>query len=141
MDRHSTTAATLDEEAKIRATVLDYIEGWYRADAARMERSLHPELAKRAYLPGPDGKPYLSQMSALELIQRTRRTKPEPHQPNLVILDRYEGAACVRANVTWGVDYMHVVKVGADWKIINVLWELSPEEWTAEGGTPGARMR
>ena len=33
--------------AAIRATALDYIEGWYAGDAARMERALHPELAKR----------------------------------------------------------------------------------------------
>jgi hypothetical protein len=26
---------------------LDYIEGWYTGDAARMERALHPDLAKR----------------------------------------------------------------------------------------------
>jgi len=30
-------------------TALDYTEGWYAGDAARMERALHPELAKRMY--------------------------------------------------------------------------------------------
>jgi len=25
---------------------MDYIEGWYAGDAARMEKALHPELAK-----------------------------------------------------------------------------------------------
>ncbi|PYS59909.1 MAG: hypothetical protein DMF76_15225, partial [Acidobacteria bacterium] len=36
-----------DESAAITRTALDYIEGWYAGDAARMERALHPELAKR----------------------------------------------------------------------------------------------
>ena len=36
-----------DESAAITKTALDYIEGWYAGDAARMERALHPELAKR----------------------------------------------------------------------------------------------
>ena len=26
---------------------------------------------------------------------------------------------------------MHIVKVGDDWKIINVLWELTPETWAS----------
>ena len=34
-------------ENAIRATVSDYIEGWFDGDAERMERALHPELAKR----------------------------------------------------------------------------------------------
>ncbi len=37
-----------DKEA-IKATALDYMEGWYEGDAARMERALHPELAKRMF--------------------------------------------------------------------------------------------
>ena len=35
------------DSAAIRATALDYIEGWYEGNAERMERALHPELAKR----------------------------------------------------------------------------------------------
>ena len=35
-----------DAEA-IVDTVLDYFEGWFDGDRARMERALHPELAKR----------------------------------------------------------------------------------------------
>ena len=30
-----------DDNAAITKTALDYIEGWYAADAARMERALH----------------------------------------------------------------------------------------------------
>ena len=35
------------DSAGITRTALDYIEGWYTGDATRMERALHPELAKR----------------------------------------------------------------------------------------------
>jgi hypothetical protein len=31
----------------IKTTALDYIEGWYEADINRMQRALHPNLAKR----------------------------------------------------------------------------------------------
>ena len=44
-----TTAQTnsSDDDAAIKVTALNYIEGWYEGDAARMESALHPELAKR----------------------------------------------------------------------------------------------
>jgi hypothetical protein len=42
-------------KAEIRQTTLDYIEGWYNGDPERMERSLHPDLAKRIVVPNPDG--------------------------------------------------------------------------------------
>ena len=44
--RAQTTASNADAAA-IRQTALDYIEGWYEGNAERMERALHPELAKR----------------------------------------------------------------------------------------------
>ncbi|HEX6315687.1 MAG TPA: nuclear transport factor 2 family protein, partial [Gemmatimonadaceae bacterium] len=41
------SAQTAADSAAIRAAALDYIEGWYEGNAERMERALHPELAKR----------------------------------------------------------------------------------------------
>jgi Putative lumazine-binding len=127
----------IDDEAKIRAAVLDYIAGVLEANPVRMERSLHPDLAKRAYLPGVDGKPQLSHISALTLI-RSVKTYPtdRSRRADVVILDRYEGAASVRATFENWVEYMHLVKAGGDWKIINALWELTPERWAAKGGKP-----
>lgn len=116
----------LTDEAKIRATALDYMEGWYTADAARVERALHPDLAKRAYVPGPDGKLRISHMSALALLQGTRKVKDKENGlAEIQILDRFDGIASVRANGTGWVDYMHIVRVGSDWKIINILWQLT----------------
>ena len=68
MDTHQAPSADVDDEAKIRSAALDYIAGVLKNDPARMERALHPELSKCAYLPGSDGEPQLSQMSALTLI-------------------------------------------------------------------------
>jgi hypothetical protein len=129
--------AAQDDETKIRAAALDYIGGVHEADPARMERCLHPELAKRAYLPGVDGKPQLSHMSALNLIRNAKTWKVIPNRhAEVVILDRYEGSASVRTTFDGWIDYMHIVKVGDEWKIINVLWELTPEAWARETAKP-----
>src|SRR5688572_6116093 len=57
----------------IKATALDYIEGWYEGNPERMERALHPELAKRIARTDPkSGRSRLDQMSAMSLVQGTR---------------------------------------------------------------------
>ncbi len=65
-------AQTPIDSAAIRATALDYIEGWYAADPARMERALHPHLAKRFLERRSDGGVQLTETSALELVQQVR---------------------------------------------------------------------
>jgi hypothetical protein len=142
MDTHEIAPVLVDHEAKIRATALDYIAGVLENNPDLMESSLHPDLAKRAYLPGLDGKPELSQMSALSLIRRVGLPgrKPDPgRHAEVMILDRYEGSASVRITFDAWVDFLHIVNVGDEWKIVNVLWELTPEQWAAKGGRRAER--
>ena len=123
-----------NEEAAIRATALDYVEGWYTADAARMERALHPELAKRIVNTNPQNKrSSLGQQSAMTLVQNTRNgggkdTPPEQMQKDVVILDIFQNAASVRATMSGWIDYMHMAKWNGRWVIVNVLWELKPQK-------------
>ncbi len=64
-------AAPGDRE-EIRKAALDYIEGWYDGDGARMESALHPELAKRMVFTNENDKSELHRMGAMSLVQRTR---------------------------------------------------------------------
>lgn len=67
------TVSPPNENDAIKKTALDYIEGWYAGDAARMERTLHPDLAKRMVLIGPKaGRSRLNHMGAMALVQHTR---------------------------------------------------------------------
>ncbi|HJU83465.1 MAG TPA: nuclear transport factor 2 family protein [Holophagaceae bacterium] len=119
-------------EAALRATALDYIEGWYEGDAARMERALHPELAKRIVRTDAQGRNRLDQMSALTLINGVRagggrNTPKERQQKDVTILDVYENAASVKVVASDWIDYLHLAKWNGQWKIVNVLWELKPQ--------------
>lgn len=40
-------AQTGADSAAVRASALDYAEGWYEGSSERMARALHPELVKR----------------------------------------------------------------------------------------------
>lgn len=122
--------ATPEDAKAITATALDYIEGWYTGDADRMERSLHPDLAKRIAMVDPQTKRgRVQHMGALSLVQAVKagggkNTPPEKQQRDVTILDVYGNAACVKIVAGDWVDYLHEVKVNGRWMIINVLWEL-----------------
>jgi hypothetical protein len=124
-------AQTPADSAAIRATALDYIDGWYAADGPRMERALHPELAKRNVFSDPSGRSRLIQMSAMTLVQSTRggggSTIPATERADSVkILDIYGSAASVRVRAATWIDYMHMAKFNGQWRILNVLWENDP---------------
>ncbi len=124
-------APPADESTAIKQTALDYIEGWYTGDAARMERSLHPELAKRIVITDANGKSKLETMSALTLVQRVRagggtKTPKDQQQKDVTILDRYRNAAVVKIVASGWIDYLEEAKYNGEWKIVNVLWELKP---------------
>lgn len=129
--RAQTIAASDADQAAIKQTALDYIEGWYEGNPERMERALHPELAKRIVRTNQQGQSQLDQMSAMSLAQGTRRgggkgTPKEKQQKDVTILDVFENAASVKVVASDWIDYLHVAKSNGRWVIVNVLWELKP---------------
>ena len=126
------SAQSAADSAAIRATALDYVEGWYTGDAARMERALHPELAKRIVNTNPqNGRSSLGQQSAMTLVLGTRagggrNTPPALMQKDVFILDIFHNSASVKAIMSGWIDYMHMAKWNGRWVIVNVLWENKP---------------
>lgn len=121
------------DKAAIKQTALDYIEGWYAGDAERVERALHPELAKRIVRTNPQGQSRLDSIGALTLVQQTRRgggkqTPKEKQQKDVTILDVFEKAASVKIVVSDWIDYLHMTKFNGRWVIVNVLWEMKSKE-------------
>jgi hypothetical protein len=118
------------EAAAITAAALDYIEGWYQGSAERMARAVHPELAKRIVMTGPDGVSRVEQMGASKLVANVRagggtKTPVDKQKKDVYILDRFQNAATVKVVASDWVDYLHLAKFDGKWVIINVLWELN----------------
>lgn len=125
-------AQTAEDSAGIRQAALDYIDGYYTGDGARMERALHPELAKRIVRVNEQGRYQLGQMSAMSLVLGTRAGggKDIPvaeRRDDVTIFDIYQNAASAKIYASGWVDYLHLAKWNGRWVIINVLWELHPQ--------------
>ena len=121
-----------EDRAQIRQAALDYIQGWYEGDADRVERAVHPDLAKRILQRDGEGRSRLDHMSAMGLVQGARggwgsRTPPEQRVHEIEILDVYENIASVKITAKEWIDYLHLGRADGHWVIINVLWEMKPE--------------
>ena len=128
-----TVNAQTATEAAIKQTALDYIEGWYEGNPERMERAVHPELAKRIVRTNPEGRSRLDQQSAMTLVLNTRggggkETPKERQEKQVTILDIYENSASVKVVASDWIDYLHIAKFNGRWVIVNVLWELKPQK-------------
>lgn len=132
---HAAAQTIISEADKtgIKETALDYAEGWYEGNAERMERALHPDLAKRIARKDDKGSSRLENMSAMTLVQVTRRgfgkqTPKEQQQKDITILDAMENSAVVKLVMRDWVDYMQMAKINNRWVIVNVLWEMKPQK-------------
>jgi hypothetical protein len=121
-------AQTAADSADIKQAALDYIEGWYDGNAERMERALHPDLAKRIINTTAQGRNMLGHQSAMTLVQNSRRgggkdTPIDQRRTDVRILDVFRNTASVRVDAGTWIDYLHIARWNGRWVIVNVLWE------------------
>ena len=111
-------------EAAVVDAVLDYFEGWFDGDAARMERALHPDLAKRAL--EPDGRS-LDETTAAWMVDATRRgvgrdRDPGDRQIDVTVDDIHTSIASATVRSAVYREYVHLARTADGWKIVNTLW-------------------
>jgi hypothetical protein len=115
---------TPDERTRIIAPILDYVEGWYDRDAARMARGLHPALAKRHLDPGaPGGIDQRDLPGLLQVVEQYGGAKDGRRQLEVEILDVDGDIACARVTSNEYLDYLHLGRWRDRWWVINVLWK------------------
>ena len=119
--------SSADDRAAVVRTALDYFEGWFDGDAARIERALHPELAKRSLGQGSSDPERLATLTARQMVEATARGEGKREDPGdrhiEVEVEHLHGTianATVRSAVY--VEYLQLVHTRDGWKIVNALW-------------------
>jgi Putative lumazine-binding len=119
----------------ITAVARDYIEGYFDGDESRMRGCLHPELVKRTIWHDPGsgdwglGRPSSAEAMigwARDGVGRAAVARGRPIQ--IKIEDVFRHIASVKVLSNPFMDYLHVAKIGDQWLIVNVLWELTEGE-------------
>jgi len=117
----------------VRAAVLDYVEGIYEVDASRIERSVHPELAKRGFFVEKGEAAYSPHvMTFQQLVDLAKSYNKDGHvkkdaPKEVVIFDVSDQTASAKLTAVWGIDYIHLAKYEGKWKFVNVLWQTPPK--------------
>lgn len=123
-----------DEKELVKRAVLDYVEGVYEVDPSKIERSVHPELAKRGFFvrrgetARSEAKMTFAQLVELSKNYYAKNNPPADAPKDIVIFDVLDQTASVKLTATWGVDYMHLAKYDGKWMIVNVLWQSLPKK-------------
>ncbi|HYU14692.1 MAG TPA: nuclear transport factor 2 family protein [Candidatus Acidoferrum sp.] len=112
------------ERAAIVRAALDYIEGWFDGDVARMERVLHPELARQTLQDDGSVRTLTREMMLAFTAEGGGRSEDAPNRQLEVEVDRLDAplaTAVVRSHLY--VDHLHLVRTQAGWKIVSMLWQ------------------
>jgi Putative lumazine-binding len=122
---HQTVPAT--DAAAIRATIDDYYLGWYDGDGGRMARALHPDLAKRGWVRGRDNALFVDldtfdTMVSLAAAGHGRQTDAAVRAYDVRVNDVHGDIAAATVHAVPYVDYLHLIRTGDGWRILNALW-------------------
>lgn len=129
LDIWESEMAGVGSEDAVRSVVLDYVEGWFEGDAARMERALHPEFVKRCRGIEGDDPDALETLSARDMIDGAadgegRREDAADRRIEIRIDHLSDGVASVQCWCHRYVDLLHLIEMPDGWKIVNAGWRL-----------------
>ena len=126
-------AQSAADSAGVRAAVLDYVEGFYQGDSARLVRSIRPEVVKYGfYIPRNDSVYAGEPMSFAEMnayannVKRSGRPAPATAPKEIEILDVADQTAAAKLTAWWGIDYLQLATYDGRWMIVHVLWQSPP---------------
>jgi putative lumazine-binding protein len=113
----------MTDEQAIKSTVLDYFEGWFDGDAGRMERALHPQLAKRSLADGEFAEDTASDMIEATAAGRGKRRGEGERRIDVEVVEVYGPIATVIVHSNVYREYLHLGRMDEGWKIVNALWD------------------
>lgn len=116
----------------VTRAALDYIDGFYQGDTARLARALDPSLSKYGMWRDSTGNWSGRRMTYSEAIAYAIRVKaqarpiPATWPREAKVLEMGERIAAARVRAWWGFDYLLLAQRDGQWKIMQVMWEGPP---------------
>ncbi len=121
---------TKQDSLAIRQAALNYIESQHKPNPGQMDSALHPRMVKRTFWKDKaTGKDYVRETTTETMVllaesyNRNGDKFPPLPRKEVILLDVSERTASVKLIADDWIDYMHIVKLNGNWKIVNVLWQ------------------
>jgi len=127
------TAQAPGERSAVERAVLDYVEGFYEGDTAKLVRSIRPEVVKYGFYIPRDSSKYAGEAMAwpeflayARSIRERNRPAPATAPKQVEIFDVQDQTASAKLTAWWGTDYLLLAKYDGKWMIRQVLWQSPP---------------
>jgi putative lumazine-binding protein len=114
-----------NDVSAVRATVTNYIEAYYTADAHRMEQTLHPHYLKHMI----HGDIRMREWNGAQMVESVRANNaaslPVAERTEEVsVLDVAGNLASAKLVTPGWTDYLTLLKVDGEWKILSVVQRI-----------------
>jgi hypothetical protein len=119
------------QESGVEKACMNYIEGFYEGDTAKLKACLQPSLNKFGFWKDKttgeyNQVDYMSYDQALAFAENVKAKKnfAKADAPKVVeVLNMGNSIAAAKVTAWWGIDYILLSKRGDKWMIEQVLWE------------------
>ncbi len=126
--------AQSDEDA-VRKACMNYLEGFYEGDTAKLKQAIVPKLYKIGYWKskGKDKHSFSNQMTFDDAIAYALDVKAkEQYAPanapkEVTIFEVSDHIASAKVSAWWGFDYLLLSKEHGKWMIEEVIWQGPPK--------------
>jgi hypothetical protein len=126
------------DSAGVRRAVLDYVEGFYEGDTAKLARSVWPEVRKYGYARAAGGAYRGMAMSFpagfmgyANGVRAGRGGPPAGAPKEIAVFDVQDQTASAKLTAWWGTDYLLLARENGRWMITHVLWQSPPPKTAA----------
>jgi hypothetical protein len=118
-----------NEKTAVAAVAQNYMDAYYTADAARMQKTLHPDFHKRT-LQTVKGHTEISEDSVQSMVEGVRlgsgKEIPAAERVQKIeVLDVYRDVASVKVITGRWIDYMHLSKLNGEWRVLDVVLQYT----------------
>lgn len=122
-------SAANDENRAITAVTQNYMDAYYTADPALMQRSLHPDFHKRT-LRTVNGQTQITEDTLQSMLEGVglgsgKDIPPKERVRSIQVLDVYRDAASVKVVTGRWIDYMHLSKLNGEWRVLDVVLQYT----------------
>jgi hypothetical protein len=106
---------------------MEYFEGWYDADLARVDPVLHPQLVKRsADQVDADSPSVTTKERFLELVRAGGGAEDKTDDPiEVTVVDIHQDIAAAVVRSAQYREYLHLLRTPEGWRIVNAFWALT----------------
>ena len=120
----------------VKATALNYVEGWFEGDADRMRQALSPHLRKCTIVRDPAsglmtvGEPCINSADRMVRMTAMGVMKEDGVKVSAEVLYVFRDIAIARTVCPYFEDFLHVANFGEHgWRIVNAIWQTTEGEF------------